>query len=128
MFNVREVVAVFDTRISTSIPPAHRHLRSINGMVQVNWLPEDALFDFDRVEIVEAKELEVHKLCIKVQNDTDAFRQPRYRRMHCIVDPQCGLSQSDLNRLKGTFGTVVVQAIRESDEHMGRCNHDTTAT
>jgi hypothetical protein len=97
--DVTEVVAVLDAEMP-------QEFTYTNGVVGVNWLRRETLCDFDRVEIVQASEYEVERLCIQVGNDTDALRQPRYRRMPCTVSPQCDLSQSALNMLKRTFGKV----------------------
>jgi len=81
-----------------------------DGVARVNYLRHKTLFDFDRVEIVQASEYEVERLCVQVRNDTDIFRRRRYRKMPCAVDQQCSLSQSVLNMLKNTFGKVSVSA------------------
>jgi hypothetical protein len=111
MFDVKEVVAVLDTHMP-------QELEHIDGVTRVNWLQRGTLFDFDCLEIVQAKERDVEELCMQVHNDTDTFRLRRYRRMHCAVDPQCSLSQSALNMLKSRFGKVEVRAIRSRDERM----------
>jgi hypothetical protein len=104
MRDVKEAVAVLDAEM-------HQEFTYANGVVRVNWLRRETLCDFDRVEIIQTTEYEVERLCIQVGNDTDTFRQPRYRRMACIVAPQYDLPQSALNMLKRTFGEVSVGPI-----------------
>ncbi|MCL4487065.1 MAG: hypothetical protein M1570_02905 [Chloroflexi bacterium] len=78
-----------------------------DGELRINWLKRDALFDFDAVEIVRARDYDVQRLLIAVGNDTDEWRRPRYRRMPCSV--ACGLSENTLRNLRSTFGEVSVQ-------------------
>jgi hypothetical protein len=43
-------------------------------------------------------------------NDTDAYRRPRYRKMHVVVSPGCPLSENALRTLKNFFGQVSIEA------------------
>jgi hypothetical protein len=106
MFGVREVIAVLDAESSEEI-------KHINDKVRVNWLKHQVSFDFDCVEVIRTSEYEVERFCVQVGNDTDSFRRPRYRKMLCTVDPQCGLSPSILNMLKNTFGEVTIRPIQQ---------------
>jgi len=100
VFEVHEVVAVLDGGWAGE-------QASADGVLRVNWLKRRAVFDFDRVEIVAAADEEVERFLIQVGNDTEEWRQPRYRRMHCAVAPQCVLSENTLRILRSTFGEVV---------------------
>jgi len=97
---IRQVVAVLDDRRTQEQP---RH----DGLLRVNWLKRRTLFDFDRVEIVAAPDEEVERFLIHVGNDTDAWRQKRYKRMPCRVAVDCSLSEHTLRILRRTFGEVV---------------------
>lgn len=74
--------------------------------LRVNWLTRRTLFDFDRVEIIQASDEEVERFAVQVGNDTDEARQPRYKQMTCIVSPECRLSENTLRILRRTFGNV----------------------
>jgi hypothetical protein len=69
------------------------------------------LFDFDRVEIIQATDEEVERFAMQVGNDTDPVRQPRYAQMHCLIAPDCRLSENSLRILRNFFGEVERQAI-----------------
>jgi hypothetical protein len=101
MLNVEQVVVVLDAQMNGEVVFA-------DGVARVNWLKRNALFDFDRVEIVEATDYDVERFCIQVGNDTDAFRRARYRKMRCVVAPQCQLSDNTLRILRSMFGKVLV--------------------
>ena len=64
------------------------------------------MFDFDRVEIVQATNEEVERFVMRVGNDTDSFRKPRYEEMRCIVDSECQLSKNTFRILEHMFGRV----------------------
>lgn len=82
---------------------------SQEGVVRVNWLKRQALFDFDRVEIRRATDYEVERFAIAVGNDTDPQRSSRYHWMPCRVARACALSENTLRILRATFGEVSVQ-------------------
>ena len=63
------------------------------------------------MEIVQASEYELEHRCRLVGNDTDYLRWSLYRSMACMVDPQSGLSESNLNMLNLTFGKVAVEGL-----------------
>lgn len=77
-----------------------------NETLWVNWFQYGDLFDFDRVEIIRASDEEVERFAVQVGNDTDPFRQPRYRQMGCVVAPGCQLSENTRRILASTFGQV----------------------
>ncbi len=77
-----------------------------DGSLRVNWLARRALFDFDRVEIVQATDEDVERFAVQVGNDTDSLRRPRYAEMGCALSPACGLSENTLRVLESTFGQV----------------------
>ncbi len=77
-----------------------------DGLLRVNWLARNALFDFDQVEIVQATDKDVEHFAMEIGNDTDPIRKPRYAAMRCVVNPTCGLSENTLRVLASTFGQV----------------------
>lgn len=80
-----------------------------NGQIRVNWSARRELFDFDTVEILNATDEEVERFAMQVGNDTDELRQPRYKEITCLVNPQCGLSENSLRILRRMFGRVVIK-------------------
>jgi hypothetical protein len=72
----------------------------------VNWLQHRALFDFDRVLIVQATDEDVERFAVQVGNDTDPFRKPRYQQIPCRVKPECRLSENTMRILDRMFGQV----------------------
>ncbi len=77
-----------------------------DGLLLINWLVHRVSFDFDWVEIRQAADEDVERFAVQVGNDTDSFRQPRYKRMHCLIAPDCKLSENTMRILQRTFGEV----------------------
>ena len=75
-------------------------------VLRVNWLIRRTLFDFDRVEIIQATDEEVERFAVQAGNDTNPWRQQRYQQVQCLVGPSCHLSQNTLRILERMFGTV----------------------
>jgi hypothetical protein len=78
--------------------------------LRVNWLIRRTLFDFDRVEIVQATDEDVERFAVQVGNDTDSGRKPRYSRIACTIEPECHLSENTLRVLRRIFGEVSIHA------------------
>jgi hypothetical protein len=78
-----------------------------DGLLCANWLTRRTLFDFDRVEIIQATDEDVERFVVQVGNDTDPLRQSRYSQMQCDIAPTCNLSENTLRILQRTFGRVV---------------------
>ncbi len=76
------------------------------SMLRVNWFTHSTPFDFDRVEIIRATNEEVERFAMRVGNDTDAYRQPRYPKMICTVAPESHLSKNTLRILERQFGIM----------------------
>lgn len=93
------MIAVLDEEIKQEWSQKDGHLR-------VNWLARRSLFDFERVEIIQATDEEVERFVVQVGNDTDVFRQQRYSQMLCQLAPECHLSENTLRILERTFGQV----------------------
>ncbi len=77
-----------------------------DGPVRVNWLRRRELFDFDRVEIVDATDEDVERLVVQIGNDTDLVRASRYPEMVCTVASTCRLSDNSMRLLSKTFERV----------------------
>jgi len=80
-----------------------------NGSLRVNWLKHRAVFDFDKVEIIRATDEDVERFAMQVGNDTDKFRQPRYKKMGCIVMSEAKLSTNSIKILRKTFENIVIK-------------------
>lgn len=76
------------------------------GVLKVNWLSRRELFDFDRVEIVQASDEDVERFAVQVGNDTDEWRQARYQTMECIIAPNCQITANSPKVLQSIFGKV----------------------
>jgi hypothetical protein len=77
----------------------------------INWLQRRELFDFSRVEIVQATDEDVERFAVQVGNDTDEWRKPRYKQIPCAVSAQCQLSENTLRILERMFGAVRVEVL-----------------
>ena len=96
-----QVIACLDSK-SKSLPEQR------DSNLVVNWLEQGQLFDFDAVEIRRAGDEEVERFAVQVQNDTDPWRDPGYRKMTCAVHKSCKLSDNTIRILEQTFGKVMV--------------------
>jgi hypothetical protein len=77
-----------------------------DGRLRINWLLERKVFDFDRVEIIQAADEEVERFVVQVGNDTDPARQPHYPQMPCWIASECRLSENTLRILGRMFGQI----------------------
>lgn len=97
---VRELIVVLNRRSdSTEVADGQ--------IVRMTWQPHKGLFDFDGIEIEHATDEDVERFDVRVRNDPDPFRRPRYRMMRCAVHSRCHLSENTLRILRSTFGPVV---------------------
>jgi hypothetical protein len=96
------LVAVLDRQMEAEQAESQAELR-------VNWLRRRNLYDFGRVEIIEATDEDVERFAVQVGNDTDEWRKPRYEQMSCVVSAQCQLSANTLRILERMFGEVKVE-------------------
>ena len=76
------------------------------GALHINWLNRRTLFDFDKISILQATDQDVERFAMLIGNDTDEYRMPRYKTMHCAVASTCHLSENTLRILRHTFGQV----------------------
>lgn len=96
---INQVVAVLDTAWLEVQLQQHDTLR-------INWLVRRSLFDFDRIEIIQATDEEVERFTVQVGNDTDSVRESHYKQTRCIIGPKCHLSENTLRILRHTFERV----------------------
>ena len=92
------VVVVLDQNLQTEVEIADQY--------RVNWLRRRTLFDFDRVEIVQALDEEVERFAVQIGNDTYEPRRRRYARMTCLIKAGCQLSENSVRVLNQVFGRV----------------------
>ncbi len=74
------------------------------GTLRVNWLIRRGLFDFDRVEIIQAADEEVERFAVQVGNNTDPVQKAAYPRMSCSIAADCNLSENNRRILARLFG------------------------
>ncbi len=97
-----QVIAVLDSK-------SPMRLSEQAGQVRINWFAHSEPFDFDGVEIIWATDEDVERFAMKLGNDTDPIRQPRYKQMRCWVSSTCGLSENPMKILRKIFGQVEVK-------------------
>lgn len=85
-----------------------------DGRLKVNWLSRREMFDFERVEIVQAADEEVERFAVQVGNDTDEDRCHRYKEMICEIN--CQLSANTIRILQSIFGDVRVQNFKRHSQ------------
>lgn len=95
-----EIVAVLDSTM------AEAWTVEDGVVVRVNWLKRRELFDFDRVEIIQATDEDTERFAVQVGNDTDIVRRPQYKQIPCLVNPACELTENTLRVLDRIFGQV----------------------
>jgi hypothetical protein len=94
-----QIIATLDNQMKTEKSVEDNTLR-------VNWLHRRDLFDFHRVEIIQATDEDVERFAVQVGNDTDPIREVHYRKMSCTISSKCELSQNTMRILKQMFGQV----------------------
>lgn len=77
-----------------------------DGLLKVNWLRYRQLFDFNRVEIVNATDEDVERFAVQVGNDIDETRRRTYQAVSCVIQSTCNLSDNTFRILRATFGQV----------------------
>lgn len=96
-----QIVAVLDVNMKIG-----QKRNETGEILSVNWLKRKTLFEFDRVEIVNAPEEEVELFVIQVGNDGDKKRKSRYKKMTCTVHADCTLPENALRILDQMFGEI----------------------
>ncbi len=103
-YKFRRVVAVLDSEWA-----AEKSHQEADDVLRINWLQRKKMFDFDRIEIVNATDEEVERFTMEVGNDPDEWRRSGYRQMRCLIRPDCELSKNTIQLLRSTFGEVQVK-------------------
>lgn len=93
------VIAVLDEQMNTI-----KHYQQ--GILRVNWLKKQQIFDFNRVEIGISDDKAVTQFCLLLSNDTDPGRPDRCYDMVCDVMPQSKINKNTFQILKRTFVMV----------------------
>lgn len=97
-----DVIAVLDNQMTAESVKKGKCLR-------VNYLALRTLFDFDRVEIIEATDEAVERFAVSVGNDTDIVRKARYKKMTCTISSACQLSNNTHRILSDIFSKVEIK-------------------
>ncbi|MCP4367111.1 MAG: hypothetical protein GY797_03195 [Deltaproteobacteria bacterium] len=100
-----QIVAVLDAEMKQQQKQAGK-----GKVLRVNWLKRKMLFEFDRVEIIKARDEDVELFAIQVGNDKDRKRKSRYKKMKCIVGTKNELLENTIRILGKMFGQVEWQS------------------
>jgi hypothetical protein len=103
----KRIIVVLDNNYTEEEP--HR-----DSVLKANWFARRELFDFDEVQILKATDEEIERFAVKVGNDTDESRTPKYKQMRCIVSSNCDISENTARILKSLFGHVEIKALTEA--------------
>lgn len=98
----KQVVVILDGEM-----PSDRILH--NGVLRVNWFTQQALFDFQAVEVRKTDDEELERFCVQVGNDTDETRKLNYGKVLCEVSSNAGISDNSLKILRSMFGEVRIK-------------------
>jgi hypothetical protein len=86
----------------------------LDNVIKRNWLIQRKLFDFERVEIMDATDEDVERFLVQVGNNTDALQRIPYKQMDCFIAQDCKLSENTLRILSHVFGRI-----NKFDNHYG---------
>jgi hypothetical protein len=101
------LVVVLDNRL------AAKRLQD-GSTLRINWLTYHKLFDFDKVEIVQATDEEVERFVVQIGNSSDPGRQAYYKQIRCVVASASSLSENSFRVLQHVFGRVEVKEVVDS--------------
>ncbi len=74
----------------------------------VHWFWYKELIDFSEIKIFNANEYEIEEFIIRARNDSDKFRQKRYKDIEVQVSTACKIPKAKINLLNDTFKKVVL--------------------
>ena len=77
-----------------------------DGQVRGNVFVQQALFDFDALEIIQATDEDVERFAVQVGNEIDPNREPRPDAIPCYIASGCQLSANTWRILESTFARV----------------------
>ncbi len=66
-------------------------------------------FDRQGIEIIDATDKQIEQFAIQAGNDTDPYRQPRYKKLTCQIAAESRLTENTIRILESTFGQVAHQ-------------------
>lgn len=95
------IVAVLDEGMTESYAQGEE--------VRVNWLKYGGIFDFERVEIINATDESVERFSVQIGNDTDGVRRSKYEQVQYVISPDCRLSENTKRILRKTFAQVIIE-------------------
>ncbi len=97
--DIREVVAVLDLNM---------HLPAMleNGVFEVNYIKHNALFDFDKVEIIDVSDAIFDSFSKKLSLNSNQLLLKKCSEIDCIIHENCGLSRNKLEIPKNIFRNV----------------------
>jgi hypothetical protein len=88
-------------------------------LIRINWLIHRKVFDFDRIEIIQAEEEDIERFAVQIGNDTYEERRRAYKKMLCLVSPKCNLSKNMMWILKERIGLDVRDIDSFRDRYSG---------
>ena len=80
-----------------------------NGILWVNWIHYQKVFDFDLIHIIQASDQDIERFVIQIGNDSDKHQQKKRYSQACFISPSCQLSANTMHILKSMFGEVEVK-------------------
>ena len=108
IFAPGNIIAVLDSEMSMKVT------RKMD-LIRINWLAHRELFDFDKIEIIQARNEDVERFAVQIGNDTDRERRETYKTMICLVSPDCELSKNTMWVLKEQIGLDIrdINSVRD---------------
>ncbi len=98
-FKAGRVIAVLDNKLYPEQILSYK-------VIRLNWFMLYKLFDFDELHIHQASDEEVERFAVAVGNDTDPYRQAKYKQIPCLISTQCNPSPNTWHILRQMFGRV----------------------
>ncbi|MCD6217053.1 HEAT repeat domain-containing protein [bacterium] len=97
--DIREVVAVLDLNM---------HLPALldDGVLEVNYIKHNELFDFDKVEIVNVSDSIFDSFCKKLSLNSNQLLLKKCSEIDCVIHDNCGLSPNKLEIPANIFRNV----------------------
>lgn len=80
-----------------------------DDILRVNWLFYRKMFDFDKIEIVQATDEDVERFIVQLGNNV---RRSRYTQMQCSVSSDCDLSENTKRILQRMFRQITYRRDR----------------
>ncbi len=68
--------------------------------LRISWYKHPQPFDFNQIEIINASDEAIERFAMRLGNDTDSWRKPRYATIPCRVAPDFPLSKNSARILE----------------------------